>query len=96
LPGINENKTFLPVHIAVLTVSDTRTLETDKSGNVLVERLKAAGHILADRRIVEDDQALIEETARLDRRQRDRCRDRDGRNRRDRTRRDTRGLRSRL
>jgi molybdenum cofactor biosynthesis protein B len=64
LPGINENKTFLPVHIAVLTVSDTRTLETDKSGNVLVERLKAAGHILADRRIVEDDQALIEETLR--------------------------------
>lgn len=64
MPGINENKTFLPVHIAVLTVSDTRTLETDKSGNVLVERLKAAGHILADRRIVEDDQALIEETLR--------------------------------
>jgi len=46
---------FQPVNIAVLTVSDTRTLADDKSGNILVERLTGAGHILADRAIVTDD-----------------------------------------
>jgi molybdenum cofactor biosynthesis protein B len=51
---------FLPIRIAVLTVSDTRTLADDRSGDVLVERLAAAGHILAGRDIVTDDRALIE------------------------------------
>lgn len=60
MPGIDESKEFLPVQIAVLTVSDTRTPEDDKSGNILVDRLTAAGHVLADRRIVEDDQSVIE------------------------------------
>lgn len=46
---------FLPLSIAVLTVSDTRTEADDKSGRVLVDRLKAAGHALADKRIVPDD-----------------------------------------
>ena len=46
---------FLPVNIAVLTVSDSRTLETDKSGDTLVERLTGAGHKLAARAIVKDD-----------------------------------------
>lgn len=46
---------FKPLRIAVLTVSDTRTVETDKSGALLVGRLTAAGHELADRRIVRDD-----------------------------------------
>lgn len=46
---------FQPVNIAILTVSDTRTLADDKSGNILVERLTSAGHILADRAIVTDD-----------------------------------------
>jgi molybdenum cofactor biosynthesis protein B len=50
---------FIPVRIAVLTVSDTRTRETDKSGDTLAERLASAGHILADRDIVADDVALI-------------------------------------
>ena len=52
---IDESKPFKPVHIAVLTVSDTRTLETDKSGDTLVERIARDGHVLADRAIVTDD-----------------------------------------
>jgi len=61
MPGqINESLTFRPLKIAVLTVSDSRDLASDRSGDVLVERLEAAGHRLADRRIVKDEQALIE------------------------------------
>ena len=56
---IDESKPFKPVNIAVLTVSDTRTLETDKSGDTLVERIARDGHVLADRAIVTDDVALI-------------------------------------
>ncbi len=52
---------FLPVNIAVLTVSDTRTLDDDRSGDTLVERLAVAGHRLADRAIVKDDAGLIAE-----------------------------------
>lgn len=51
---------FLPCRIAVLTVSDTRGLAEDRSGDVLVERLTAAGHVLADRRILRDEQLAIE------------------------------------
>ncbi|SFD91117.1 molybdenum cofactor biosynthesis protein B [Roseivivax sediminis] len=50
---------FLPVRIAVLTVSDTRTPEDDRSGNTLVERLEGAGHTLAARAIVRDERAAI-------------------------------------
>jgi molybdenum cofactor biosynthesis protein B len=56
---IDETKPFLPVRIAVLTVSDTRTPDTDRSGDTLVERLTAAGHVLAARGIVTDDRPLI-------------------------------------
>ncbi|MBX9858480.1 MAG: molybdenum cofactor biosynthesis protein B [Sphingomonas sp.] len=52
---IDQSATFLPVRIAVLTVSDTRTLADDRSGDTLVARLSEAGHVLADRRIVKDD-----------------------------------------
>ena len=52
---IDETRTFLPVRIAVLTVSDTRTAADDRSGDTLVERLTTAGHVLADRAIVRDD-----------------------------------------
>jgi molybdenum cofactor biosynthesis protein B len=52
---IDESRPFLPVNIAVLTVSDTRVEADDKSGNTLVERLTADGHHLADRAIVKDD-----------------------------------------
>jgi len=53
--AIDESATFLPVRIAVLTVSDSRTIETDRSGAILVERLTQAGHVLAARAIVTDD-----------------------------------------
>ena len=56
---IDESKDFIPVRIAVLTVSDTRTLAEDRSGDTLVARLTGAGHLLADRRIVQDDRAEI-------------------------------------
>ncbi len=56
---IDESKEFLPVRIAVLTVSDTRTEADDKSGKTLVDRLLEAGHELADRKIVTDDKDLI-------------------------------------
>ena len=52
---IDETRPFKPVNIAVLTVSDTRTLETDMSGATLVERIKRDGHVLVDRAIVTDD-----------------------------------------
>ncbi|WP_367159904.1 molybdenum cofactor biosynthesis protein B [Kozakia baliensis] len=56
---IDESRVFIPVHIAVLTVSDTRSLEEDASGQILVERIEKAGHILADRALVRDDAAEI-------------------------------------
>ncbi len=57
---LNADREFVPVRIAVLTVSDTRQLSDDRSGDTLVSRLKGAGHTLADRQIVKDDQAGIE------------------------------------
>ena len=60
MPGIDPNLTFHPLHIAVLTVSDTRTMDTDTSGALLAERLQAAGHHLADRMILPDDIAAIQ------------------------------------
>ncbi|HTU13394.1 MAG TPA: molybdenum cofactor biosynthesis protein B [Allosphingosinicella sp.] len=60
MPGIDESLTFHPLGIAVLTVSDTRTAETDKSGALLVERLTAAGHALAGKAIVTDSVAAIQ------------------------------------
>ncbi|WP_299738263.1 molybdenum cofactor biosynthesis protein B [uncultured Roseobacter sp.] len=56
---IDESKDFVPVRIAVLTVSDTRELSEDRSGDVLVERLLAAGHELADRRFLRDERDEI-------------------------------------
>jgi molybdenum cofactor biosynthesis protein B len=56
---ITGERPFLPVNIAVLTVSDSRTLETDRSGDTLVERIAAAGHKVAAREIVKDEVAAI-------------------------------------
>ena len=56
---LDSKNSFLPVNIAVLTVSDTRTLSEDKSGSILVERLTKAGHNLAAREILKDDKKLI-------------------------------------
>ena len=50
-----KNRAFIAVHIAVLTVSDSRTEANDKSGDLLVNRVTGAGHVLADRKIVRDD-----------------------------------------
>ncbi len=65
MPGIDENKPFLAVHIAVLTVSDSRSLDDDRSGRVLVDRIRAAGHEVADRRIVADEKPLISEALKV-------------------------------
>jgi molybdenum cofactor biosynthesis protein B len=56
---LDASRTFLPVRIAVLTVSDTRDLGSDRSGDTLVERLTSAGHLLAARAIVRDDPDAI-------------------------------------
>ncbi len=57
--GIDESLTFYPLRIAVLTVSDTRDAASDKSGNLLAERLVSAGHELAGRTIVKDEVEAI-------------------------------------
>lgn len=61
MPGIDETRNFIPLNIAVLTVSDTREMADDKSGATLAERLQAAGHTLAARAIVIDDVEKIRE-----------------------------------
>jgi molybdenum cofactor biosynthesis protein B len=62
--GIDESLAFHPLRIAVLTVSDTRTEESDRSGALLAERLTNAGHELAGKAIVPDDIAAIRSRAR--------------------------------
>lgn len=59
MAGIDEKRPFIPVSIAVLTVSDTRTPADDRSGDTLVARIADAGHRLAARAIVPDDKARI-------------------------------------
>src|ERR1041384_8037398 len=55
MPGIDATKTFIPLKIAVLTVSEQRALADDKSGATLAERIEKAGHAVAARAIVTDD-----------------------------------------
>ncbi|MBV9523452.1 MAG: molybdenum cofactor biosynthesis protein B [Alphaproteobacteria bacterium] len=55
MPRLDETRSFLPVNIALLTVSDTRSEADDKSGATLAERVAAAGHRVVARRIVRDD-----------------------------------------
>ena len=57
--AIDENKTFTPINIAILTVSDTRTAGNDTSGDILAEKVTGAGHTLAARTIVKADAALL-------------------------------------
>ncbi|HEY4203605.1 MAG TPA: molybdenum cofactor biosynthesis protein B [Xanthobacteraceae bacterium] len=59
MSSIDESKQFIPLNIAVLTISDTRSLDDDKSGTTLVDRLTNAGHRLAAREIVTDDVEAI-------------------------------------
>jgi molybdenum cofactor biosynthesis protein B len=56
---LSDTRPFIPVRIAVLTVSDTRSLAEDRSGDTLAARLTADGHVLADRAIVRDEKAEI-------------------------------------
>ena len=55
MSSLDESRAFIPVRVAVLTVSDTRALAEDKSGDILAARIAEAGHILAARKIVRDD-----------------------------------------
>jgi molybdopterin adenylyltransferase len=64
MPGIDEKIAFQSVHIAVMTVSDTRGEEEDRSGPILVERATRAGHKVVRRERVTDDKARIEHTLR--------------------------------
>ncbi|MGE0847180.1 MAG: molybdenum cofactor biosynthesis protein B [Flavobacteriaceae bacterium] len=64
MSGIDEKRPFIPVRIAVLTVSDSRSLAEDRSGDTLAKRVEEAGHILAGRRVVTDDVPLIQEAVR--------------------------------
>ena len=59
MSGIDERIPFAPINVAVLTVSDTRTVKDDRSGDTLAERIRAAGHSVADRAIVKDDRRDI-------------------------------------
>jgi molybdopterin adenylyltransferase len=60
MPGIDQNRPFIAVNIAILTVSDTRTLANDTSGDALADRITKSGHRLAARAIEKDDAAAIE------------------------------------
>ena len=62
---IDETAEFIPVRIAVLTVSDTRDLSQDRSGDVLVGRIEEAGHVVAARQIIRDERVEIAETLRV-------------------------------
>jgi molybdenum cofactor biosynthesis protein B len=59
MPGLDQTRQFVPLKIAVLTVSDTRSLADDKSGATLAERIEKAGHLLGGRAIVQDDVEAI-------------------------------------
>lgn len=59
MAGIDPNRTFVPVRIAVLTMSDTRSASEDKSGDLLAKLIDEAGHVLADRKLVRDDTKAI-------------------------------------
>ena len=57
--SIDQRKNFIPVRIALLTVSDTRTLKDDKSGSVLAERIENSGHQVVSRKLIRDDRQKI-------------------------------------
>ena len=59
MAGIDESRLFIPVSIAVLTVSDSRTKDDDKSGDTLARLITEDGHQVVSRQIVSDDQEII-------------------------------------
>ena len=58
---IDEKRKFIPVNISVLTISDSRTKEEDRSGNLLVQNITDLGHLVYDRKIIIDDISIIKE-----------------------------------
>ncbi len=64
MSNIDTSREFIPVRIAILAVSDTRSIEQDRSGQILVERLEAAGHVLAHRAVLRDERSEIAEQLR--------------------------------
>ena len=95
MPGVDETRQFIALKIAVLTVSDTRSIDDDKSGATLAERIAKAGHRVAARAIVADDVEKIRVSdAGLDRRSGDRRDHLDRRHRLHRPRRDARSRRA--
>lgn len=63
--SLDETRPFIPVRIAILSVSDTRGIEDDRSGQTLVDRLETAGHVLADRKILRDERLEIADQLRV-------------------------------
>ena len=61
MPEIDQSRAFVPINIAILTVSDTRTVESDKSGDLLKARIEAHGHRVVARSIVKLSQIHISE-----------------------------------
>src|SRR5574339_711644 len=59
MPGIDQSRQFVPLNISVLMVSDTSEASDDKSGVTLIERIRAAGHVVAERAIVKDEVKAI-------------------------------------
>ncbi len=64
MAGLDHSIAFIPLNIAIITVSDSRDESTDTSGALLVERLEAAGHNLASRQIIPDDRQRLADTFR--------------------------------
>ena len=64
MPGLDATKQFVPLKIAVLTISDSRSMKDDKSGALLVQRIVAAGHYVAERSIVTDEIEAIRDVVR--------------------------------
>ena len=60
MPEIDQSRAFVPINIAILTVSDTRTVESDKSGDLLKARIEAHGHRVVARSIVKDEIEVIQ------------------------------------
>ena len=60
MPEIDQSRTFVPINIAILTVSDTRTVESDKSGDLLKARIEGCGHRVVARSIVKDEIEVIQ------------------------------------
>ena len=57
--SMDQRKSFIPVRIALLTVSDSRCFKDDKSGSVLIERIEISGHQVVSRKIIRDDRQEI-------------------------------------